>query len=190
MRLLPAALLAFLLAGCSATSVPVTAQPAVQVPTSTGVAGTAPATPVEVEVPRIGAKSSLVEVGLNADQTIEVPPVDQPMQAAWYRLGPKPGETGPAVLLGHVDGNKEPGIFYRLREVVENDQILVTDQAGRSRTFVVYRTAQVPKDTFPTDEVYGDTTGPELRVITCGGSFDTAANSYRDNTIVFAKLAL
>lgn len=185
------ALVALFLVGCTAApaDAPSTTTTSATTGTSAVPAGAQPAAPAKVRIPKIDATSSLVEVGLNPDETMEVPPIDQPMQAAWYRLGPKPGETGPAVLLGHVDGKSKPGIFYRLREIAENDEILVDDNTGATRKFVVYRTKQVPKDTFPTDEVYGDTSGPELRVITCGGSFDTAANSYRDNTIVFAKLA-
>ncbi|WP_433260434.1 class F sortase [Actinosynnema sp. CS-041913] len=181
---------AFVLGGCGSAPTPASAPASTaSTPPAAVVAGGSAGTPVTVEIPRIGAKSSLIDVGLNPDGTLEVPPVDQPMQAAWYRLGPKPGETGPAVVLGHVDGDSRPGIFFRLRELVANDEVLVTDQTGRTRKFVVHRSLQVAKDAFPTEEVYGDTTGPELRVITCSGTFDAAADSYRDNTIVFARLA-
>lgn len=44
-----------------------------------------------------------------------------------------------------------------------------------------------PKDAFPTDMVYTGTPGPELRLITCGGSFDRSARNYLDNTVVFAR---
>jgi len=186
-----AAVLALVLVGCTTApaAAPRTTASSATTGSSAAPANAQQAAPAKVRIPKIDATSSLVEVGLNPDQTLEVPSIDQPMQAAWYRLGPVPGQPGPAVLLGHVDGKSKPGIFFRLREVAENDEILVDDNAGATRKFVVYRTKQVPKDVFPTEEVYGDTAGPELRVITCGGSFDTAANSYRDNTIVFAKLA-
>ena len=44
------------------------------------------------------------------------------------------------------------------------------------------------KSAFPTAEVYGNTAGPELRLVTCGGDFDRAAHSYRDNVVVFARM--
>ncbi|GAA4545002.1 class F sortase [Amycolatopsis samaneae] len=144
--------------------------------------------PASVEIPKIGADSTLVRLGLNPDNTLEVPPVSRPMQAGWYALGPAPGEKGPAVVVGHVDGNKEAGIFFRLKELVPGDQIAVTRKDGTKLVFVVSRVAEVAKDRFPTDAVYGDTPGPELRLITCGGSFDRAARSYRDNIIVYAAL--
>jgi sortase (surface protein transpeptidase) len=151
-------------------------------------AGMAKSEPVSVDIPKVGAHSSLVSLGLNADNTVQVPPVTQPMQAGWYSYGPTPGEPGPAVVLGHVDGNKQEGIFYRLRELVPGDQVFVARKDGSTARFVVTKVDQVSKDSFPTDAVYGDTPTPELRLITCGGSFDHAAHSYRDNVIVYAML--
>ena len=145
-------------------------------------------TPLWMDVPAIGAKSSLVPLGLNADQTVEVPPVDQPMQAGWYKHGPTPGQTGPAVVLGHVNGGGHDGIFVRLHELRPGDEIRIGREDGRVARFVVERVDQVPKNRFPTDSVYGNTSEPELRLITCGGSFDEAADSYRDNIIVYAAL--
>src|SRR5215217_3837183 len=81
------------------------------------VAAMAKSEPTEVDIPKIGAHSTLVPLGLNPDNTVQVPPVSQPMQAGWYSYGPTPGEAGPAVILGHVDGNKNAGIFYRLKEL-------------------------------------------------------------------------
>lgn len=149
--------------------------------------GTAPA-PVAVDIPKIKAHSTLVPLGVNQDDTIEVPPVSKPWQAGWYRFGPVPGEAGPAVILGHVDGNKQQGIFFHLKELVPGDQVSIARADGSSIQFTVTRVDQVAKDLFPTEAVYGDTAGAELRLITCGGVFDRAARSYEDNIIVYAVL--
>lgn len=142
--------------------------------------------PVWIDVPGIRAHSSLVPLGLNADRTVEVPPVDQPMQAGWYKHSPAPGQTGPSVVLGHVNGGGHDGIFARLHELKPGDEIRIGREDKQVTRFVVERTEQFPKTEFPADQVYGDTKEPELRLITCGGSFDETANSYRDNVIVFA----
>ncbi len=144
--------------------------------------------PIAIDVPKIDAKSSLIPLGLNADNTVEVPPVTQPMQAGWYENGPTPGEVGPSVILGHVDGNKQKGIFFRLKELAPGDRISVARKDGTTAEFAVTKVDKVPKDKFPTDAVYGDTTEPELRLITCGGVFDKASHNYLDNIIVFARL--
>ncbi|WP_414935744.1 class F sortase [Amycolatopsis sp. cmx-11-51] len=146
------------------------------------------ADPVSIDVPKIEAKSSLVPLGLNADNTVEVPPVTQPMQAGWYVNGPTPGEVGPSVILGHVDGNKQKGIFFRLKELAPGDKVSIARKDGTTAEFAVTKVERVAKDKFPTDAVYGDTTEPELRLITCGGVFDKASHNYLDNIIVFARL--
>ncbi|WP_410651844.1 class F sortase [Amycolatopsis sp. cmx-4-54] len=152
------------------------------------IRGLPKAAPVSIDVPKIEAKSSLIPLGLNADDTIEVPPVTRPMQAGWYVHGPAPGELGPSVILGHVDGNKQKGIFFRLKELAPGDQVSITREDGVTAEFAVTKVERVAKDRFPTDAVYGDTTEPELRLITCGGVFDKASRTYLDNVIVFARM--
>lgn len=144
--------------------------------------------PVRVDIARIGVHSSLVQLGLAADGSIAVPSVHNPMQAGWYAYGPTPGEVGPAVILGHVDGDGREGIFFHLSELTAGDQVQVARTDGSTVTFRVDRVTEVAKDSFPTAEVYGATADAELRLITCGGSFDRARHSYRDNVIVYATL--
>lgn len=144
--------------------------------------------PVDLRIDTINASSSLVPLGLNPDQTVEVPPVSQPLQAGWYKLGPTPGAIGPAVILGHINGGGQPGIFARLHELKPGDQVKVSRADGKTALFTVTKLQQVSKDSFPTAQVYGDTTQAELRLITCGGSFDRSKHSYVDNIVVFATL--
>lgn len=172
--------------GCTAQPATPAASPPAPSTSAAPAAGLPASEPTAIDIPRIGAHSSLVPLGLNADNTIEVPPVGTPQQAGWYEYGPTPGEVGPAVILGHVDGNKQPGIFYRLKELRPGDEVSVSRMDGATARFRVSEVEQIDKDVFPSDAVYGDTANPELRLITCGGSFDHAAHSYRDNIIVFA----
>jgi hypothetical protein len=138
-------------------------------------------------------RSPLAPVVLNADRTIQVPPVDRPEQAAIYAGGPMPGElgggdrVGPAVILGHVNGEGRPGVFARLDELAEGDHVQTIDPRGTPVEFVVYRKVTVDKDDFPTAEVYSRTEVPELRLITCGGDLDRSASSYVGQVIVFAR---
>lgn len=184
-----ALLLALASAGCGTSGEPT---PPPESSTATSVPVTKPydkLRPTSVSIPKIEADSSLIAVAVNTRGELAVPPADNPMQAAWYRLSPVPGEVGPAILLGHVDGGGEPGIFNRLHELAEGDEILVERSDGESLRFVVDHTVQVPKERFPTEAVYGNTDKPQLRLITCGGVFDRAEHSYEDNVIVYANLA-
>jgi LPXTG-site transpeptidase (sortase) family protein len=149
------------------------------------------ALPASVSIPAIGVESELITLGLNADGTLAVPaPGPDYDKAAWFDGSPRPGDIGPAVIEGHVDSAANgPSVFYRLGDLAVGDRVDVTRADASVVTFVVDEVRVVPKDDFPTVDVYGNTDGPELRLITCGGPFDSAAGSYEDNVVVFASLA-
>lgn len=146
------------------------------------------ALPKALEIPAIHVKSSLTQTGINKDRTLETPPVTQPEQASWYQESPRPGQLGPAIVLGHVDGSGRRGVFYKLHELRPGDLINITRQDGSTVVFLVYHVERASKKAFPTQRVYGNTQGSELRLITCGGAFDRSADSYVDNVIVYASL--
>lgn len=140
--------------------------------------------PVALRVPDAGVSVDLIDLGLDPAGALEVP-VD-PADAGWFRLGPAPGERGPAVIAGHVDSRAGPGVFYRLREMEPGDEVTVERADGQQVRFRVTGVLAVDKDEFPTDAVYGPTPLAELRLITCGGAFDRAEGSYVGNVIVSA----
>ena len=144
--------------------------------------------PVRVQIPKIGVASSLDRLGRAPDGTVQVPGPDRWEVPGWYELGPRPGELGSAVILGHVDSTRGPAVFFRLRELRAGDEIEVTRADGSSVRFVVQRTAQYDKQRFPTDEVYYPTLTSALRLVTSGGEFDTSTGHYRSNIIVFATI--
>ena len=146
-----------------------------------------PAEPVRLSIPRIGVASGLERLGYAQDRSLEVP-VDA-SSAGWFTDGARPGEPAPAVLLGHVDSDGAPAVFFRLHELVPGDEIVVDRSDGSTATFHVTRVEQHAKAAFPTDAVYSPSGEAELRLITCGGAFDAAAGHYRDNVIAFAVLA-
>ncbi len=139
--------------------------------------------PVRVRIPAIGVDAEMDGLGLNSDGTLKVPPYDR---AGWYRGGPKPGEPGPAVIAAHVDSTTGPAVFYRLKSLRPGDAVRVDYDDGTAVDFVVNGANSYPKSEFPTELVYGDTDGPELRLITCGGSFDRRARNYVENLVVWA----
>ena len=158
-------------------------------PDAEAPAATPVALPVSVAIPSIGVTSDLLTLGLNGDGTVEVPPLGADDRAGWYERGPAPGAVGPAVILGHVDSAEfGPGVFFDLGALEQGDEVTVTRADGTVAVFAVDRVERHPKNEFPTIEVYANTHDAELRLITCGGDFDSAARSYQDNIIVFASL--
>ncbi|MBM7490522.1 hypothetical protein JOD64_001744 [Micromonospora luteifusca] len=145
--------------------------------------------PTSIEIPRIGVDATIMSLGTNPDGTVQVPPLDQADQAGWYEPGASPGETGNAVIVGHVDSAKlGPAVFFDLGALTPGDTVTVRRADGLAATFKVDSVKAYPKTAFPTELVYGPSDRPSLRVVTCGGQFDEAAKSYPDNVVVFASL--
>ncbi|WP_460429215.1 class F sortase, partial [Amycolatopsis endophytica] len=143
--------------------------------------------PVALEVPAIDVSTGpIIELGLTGDGALEVP--GDAVTTGWFTGGPSPGQTGPAVLAAHVDYNHVPGTFNRLKDLKPGDEATVRRADGTTAVFTVYRVERYPKSAFPTEKVYGDTAGPELRMITCGGDFDRSTRNYEDNVVAYARL--
>ena len=143
--------------------------------------------PVRLVIPAIGVATRLVRLGLEADGAMAVP-ADYG-RAGWFAEGPAPGQVGPAVIAGHVDSRTGPAVFYRLRGLRPGQAVLVERADGTRLRFVVEQARSYPKASFPTADVFGPVPSAALRLITCGGDFDRARGSYRDNLVVFAGLA-
>ncbi|MCL2553233.1 MAG: class F sortase [Actinomycetia bacterium] len=146
------------------------------------------ATPTRLDIAAIGVHADLVGRDLT-DGTIDPPPYDTPGVAGWYRGGPAPGAPGAAVIVGHVDTETGPAVFYALSTVQRGARIEVTRADGTVAEFSVEAVELVEKDHFDASRVYGSTSGrPELRLITCGGSFDRTQQAYSANVVVYAAL--
>ncbi|MFG2051941.1 class F sortase [Micromonospora sp. NPDC048935] len=141
--------------------------------------------PTRVRVPRIGVDSALTVLGLDRAGAL-VPPGDFGV-VGWYGGGPAPGDTGPAVLAGHLDSRRGPAVFARLGELRPGDRVEVW-RGGQRLSFRVTGSLRTRKDRFPTEAVYGPTPGAELRLVTCGGDFDRRRGHYVDNVVVFAVI--
>ncbi|MEU3269251.1 class F sortase [Saccharomonospora sp. NPDC006951] len=145
------------------------------------------AAPVRVRIPGIDVDAPIVPLDTDADGVLPPPPGNH--LTGWWRAGPEPGERGPAVIAGHVDSYKGPAVFHRLAGLVPGRRVLVDREDGTTVTFTVTTLERHAKDRFPARSVYGETPGSELRLVTCGGEFDSSARRYLDNVIVYARRA-
>jgi LPXTG-site transpeptidase (sortase) family protein len=140
--------------------------------------------PVRVRIPAIGVDAPLVRLGLDGGGALQVPRYEE---AGWYAGGSRPGEIGPSVIAAHVDSTTGPAVFYRLDDLEPGDEVFV-DYRGATVGFTVREARSVTKTRFPTDQVYGATAAPELRLVTCAGAFDRRTRNYAANLIVWADL--
>lgn len=142
-----------------------------------------------MRVPAIDVDSRLHPLGLDDQGRLETPSGDRYDQAAWYSGSPTPGEPGPSVIEGHVTSQGSlPSVFFELGALEVGDEVEVDREDGTTATFEVYDAQRFPKDSFPKTTVYGNTTDPELRLITCGGAYDPEHGAHVDNIVVFARL--
>lgn len=188
-----------LLAGCGLPPIP-GAEPS---PAPSGPTAVAPAVvpPTAVNIPALKARSTLVALGLNPDQTLEVPPVDQPLQAGYLDWSDDIEPTRPLVIAAHVDGctvplkagkcpsgKHGPGLFQKLKTLKPGDRVEVERADGTRNVYEITKVDQVPKGAFPTRAVYDPTDRPSIRLITCGGDFDPVKRSYVDNYVAYGEI--
>ncbi|HVE23922.1 MAG TPA: class F sortase [Sporichthya sp.] len=143
--------------------------------------------PTHLLISRVGINTDVMDLGLNPDGTVQVPPDTEDAPAGWYRNLATPGENGPAVILGHLDSPDDKGVFFNLGAVREGDTIVVSRRDGSTATFTVDMVAAFSRGAFPTAGVYGATAHPALRLVTCGGKF-SHTSGYEDSVVVFASL--
>ncbi|WP_030194362.1 class F sortase [Streptomyces sp. NRRL S-87] len=176
-------------------------QPAAAAAVSTSGTGAATAAPVpptdlqelghstveRIRIPSINVDAPVMSVGLDAEGWIDAPPPQDSNLAGWYLNGIAPGQRGSAVIVGHVDNDKGPAVFYGLGAIRKGAHIEVSRYDGKTAVFEVYGVEVFSKNDFPGARVYGDTGQPELRVITCGGGY-SRARGYDGNVVVFARM--
>jgi hypothetical protein len=142
--------------------------------------------PVSLTIPAIRVNARLIRLDLTPQGTLQVPA--SPAVPGWYAGSPRPGEIGSAIIVGHIDSYRGPGVFFGLLLLRPGDLVYVRGADGTRQVFRVYAKHMYSKTEFPTNKVYGPTPDPELRLITCGGVFDLAAHSYLSNVVVYAAM--
>jgi hypothetical protein len=147
-------------------------------------------TPTKISIPAIGVSAPVDTVGLAANGAIGVPPVSDNNLVGWYSGGPAPGQLGPAVIVGHVDGPSGKAVFYRLGQLKPGEKVHLDLANHHVALFTIYSVEYYPKGKFPGDRVYGDMSRPGLRLITCGGDYLGGSVGYADNIVVYASMTL
>ncbi len=150
------------------------------------VASTKDAPPVAIRIPSIKVSADVINLGLNEDKTVEVP--ENPAEVGWYSKGPKPGQFGSAVMLGHLDSKTGPAVFYKLRSLEPGQKITVRRADDSIGHFEVVKVATYKNEDFPASKVYtGSADWPALNLVTCGGEYDRKAGGYQSNVVVYAE---
>lgn len=157
-------------------------------PTATPAASPTPyggGGPVTLDIPAIGVKNArVVEVGLEPNGAMETP--RGWWDIGWYKLGPRPGQTGNSVLSGHYDSDVAPAVFWNLYRLKPGDLITVGLQDGTRKDFIVEAAEVYPFNKAPLDRIFGPDAKARLNLITCNGSFDRNNANYDRRLVVYA----
>ncbi|MEU6598892.1 class F sortase [Streptomyces flaveolus] len=149
--------------------------------------GLAPSPPIRIRIPAIRVDAPLMGLALTRSGSLDAPPAQEKNLAGWYEAGTTPGETGTAIVAGHVDNTEGPAVFYDLGALKRGARIEVDRRDGTVAVFTVDAVEVYAARDFPDEKVYGAAPRPELRVITCGGGY-SKTTGYQGNVVVFAHL--
>ncbi|MBK3566477.1 class F sortase [Streptomyces sp. MBT62] len=148
------------------------------------------ALPQRIDIPDLAVQAPVVNRGLDPQGAIDPPPFDQAGVVGWYGNGVRPGAAGTALMVGHVDTETRPAVFYKLSTLRPGRTIRVVRDDGKVADFTVDDVRVLTRAHFDAQQAYGTRQSgrAELRLITCGGTFDRADRSYTANVIVSAYL--
>ncbi|MFD3553654.1 class F sortase [Streptomyces goshikiensis] len=162
--------------------------PGLRLPAAHTPLGAAP--PARIDVPSIGIQAPVISRGLDKDGAIDPPPYDRPGTVGWWGGGAQPGTAGTALLVGHVDTASKPAVFYGLSTAKPGDSVRVVRADGTVAEFTVEDVQVYERAGFDPHKAYGPRVPgrAELRLVTCGGTYDKAAKRYSANVVVSAYL--
>ncbi|MBE4734316.1 MULTISPECIES: class F sortase [Streptomyces] len=144
------------------------------------------ARPVRLLIPEIQVSAPFVPLSVGRNGQLDAPPADDVNLVGWHAEGAVPGETGTAIIAGHVDTATSPAVFAGLGELEKGDVFHVVRSDRTRVSFVVDALETFEKDDFPDERVYADADRPEVRLITCAGDYDRKVMDYTENLVVFA----
>lgn len=156
--------------------------------TATAQPGLPRSAPTWISIKDIGVEAPFTALSLDKTGRLAAPPPNDTNLVGWYEGGATPGERGTAIVAGHVDTTIGPAVFLQLRTLKPGDTVDITRADGTIVTFAVDSVETFSKANFPDDRVYADSPDAQLRLITCGGSYDRKARDYQANVVVFAHL--
>jgi sortase A len=126
-------------------------------------------------------------VGLDSQKRMDIPKnVDD---VAWYKLGPKPGQIGSAVIAGHYDkADGSPAVFWDLSKIQIGDEIKIIDKSNNEHRFRVINVKNFPYDQIPLKEIFASSDKARLNLITCAGVWNENSKNYSNRTVIYTEL--
>ncbi|GGD20364.1 class F sortase [Pontibacillus salipaludis] len=170
----------------SSTSVNATRKASKQQPTLLQEPEQEGISPVHIRIPAIDVDAPIVQKGLNKSGEMEVP--NNGEDVGWFEPGTMPGDSGNAILAGHVDDRNGPAVFFDLKQLEQGDLILLMGEDGKELTFEVDKVIAYPKDDAPLRKIFGPSNHRNLNLLTCTGTFDHSIQDHEERLVVYTSL--
>jgi LPXTG-site transpeptidase (sortase) family protein len=144
--------------------------------------------PVRMNIPKINVDTVLETVGLTPAGEVGVP--KNPANAAWFELGPRPGDVGSSVITGHYGKwkNGDSSVFDELYKLEIGDNITVVDEAGTVISFTVHKIRRYDPNADALEIFSSDDGKAHLNIITCDGIWDKDAKQFTERLVVFSEM--
>jgi len=154
---------------------------------STKLATSVYGVPVRLVIPSINLNADLESVGVTTSGAMDVPIGRE--NAAWFNLGPRPGQIGDAVIDGHygfwVGG--APAVFNNLNKLSNGDIIYVEENNGMTVAFRVSGSAIYSPTQNDTNLFVSSDNQSHLNIITCQGIWNPSNKTYSDRLVILSN---
>jgi sortase (surface protein transpeptidase) len=148
------------------------------------------ANPVLLQIPAIGVSAHVESLGMLSNGNLATPTQSPWTDVGWYDIGTQPGELGSAVIDGHLDRpGGYPAVFWNLRYLNAGNSVLVQEANGTTLTFRVLRVVYYPPQDAPLQEIFGNSGGKYLNLITCAGDWIPSQHQTTLRLVVYTELA-
>ena len=139
-------------------------------------------------IPAIGIDAPVEPVGVLSSGALNVPQKNPWTDVGWYKDGPVPGQSGSAIIDGHLDRpGGVPAVFWNLNRLHKGDVVIVVGTRGQALHFRVVRLRTYRPDAAPLDEIYGDSSGIYLNLITCAGLWIPSQHQTAKRLVVYTS---
>ncbi|PIR44017.1 hypothetical protein COV23_02110 [Candidatus Wolfebacteria bacterium CG10_big_fil_rev_8_21_14_0_10_31_9] len=142
--------------------------------------------PIKIKIPIIGIDANTQLIGAKDNGVMETP--TNYYDVGWFKLGPKPGEKGNAIIIGHLDTKISPNaVFFNLYKLKSGDEIIVENNNNTTAVFRVIESKTYKYDESP-QEVFGQTEKKRLNLITCTGNWLEDKKMYDERLVINAEM--
>jgi LPXTG-site transpeptidase (sortase) family protein len=156
-----------------------------EIPVSTPVVlAPTPADPKQLRIPSIKVNAKIQYVGIAKNGKMATP--NNFSDVGWFEYGTVPGNTGSAIIAGHVDnGLAFPAVFADLGNVIIGDDVYIDTNGGNTIHFKVTN-IQAYDANAQTEEIFNQNDGNYLKLITCTGAWSILHRTHNQRLVVTA----